>query len=249
MITVPENIIAVIPQGELFRDQHELIFEPLVGHITRDWFVKHAYFCLPLTIGNQYGFVVKSLYDFSALWNGGNAPGDVMIEFADPEFHEVNRSFQNVGAHFGMGTLTVQNGFMLRTPPGVNLITANPPNAYIDGLTHLTGVVEADNLRRDFTFNLKLTRPGLRVQVKAGDWIGYFLPYPRHFVDHFHLQDGYSLFTREQVEEEQQCSRDFGEERSQRDVALPNGNGRRYWRGEDVYGNRFPDHQKALDKE
>ena len=54
-----------------------------------------------------------------------------------------------------MGVVTIQNRFTFRTPPDVNLMTINPPNYWIDGIQHMTGVIETDNLRRDFTFNLK----------------------------------------------------------------------------------------------
>ena len=51
----------------------------------------------------------------------------------------------------------------------------------------------------------------------------------------------------EQIREEQQASQDFGRERVERDVLRPDGVGRRYHNGEDVYGNLFPhSHQKSL---
>jgi hypothetical protein len=37
----------------------------------RDWFHSHFYKCLPLAIGNQYGFTVSSEFDFGFEWNGG----------------------------------------------------------------------------------------------------------------------------------------------------------------------------------
>ena len=40
--------------------------------------------------------------------------------------------------------------------------------------------------------------------------------------------------------------RDFGIERSTEDIKKPNGNGRRYFKGEDVYGCPFKDHQSKL---
>ena len=46
-------------------------YESLIGNKCREWFSDHAYLCLPLTIGNQYGFVVKSTHTFDVTWNGG----------------------------------------------------------------------------------------------------------------------------------------------------------------------------------
>lgn len=251
MIAVNPNTIAAISYDSFWQSQENVdkIWESLKGKNIRDWFIPHAYFCLPLTIGNQYGFVLKSLYDFEAEWNGGNAVEDVVINVLTPEEeYKKNHNLQNVSSHFGMGLITVQTCFSLRTPPGVNLITTNPPNYYIDGLYHMTGVVETDNLRRDFTFNLRITRPNFKVRVNQGDYIGCVIPYPRHFIDHYRIVDGKTLFTEEQLKEEIQCMADFATERRELDKDKPRRNGRRYWNGEDVYGNKFPDHQTYLDK-
>jgi hypothetical protein len=110
----------------------------------------------------------------------------------------------------------------------------------------MTGVVETDNLRRDFTFNLKITRPDTEIIINKGDYIGCVLPIPRHFVDKFELVNGYDIFTNEQIEEEQRAMHDFGVERSTKDIYKPHGNGRRYFKGEDVYGCPFSDHQNKL---
>lgn len=248
MIVVPENTIAVIPYADYWDSLHTEVFEPLRGQLKREWFVTHAYYCLPLTMGNQYGFVVKSYYDFEVTWNGGEYVKDVSIKFDNPAEYQRTLGLQQVSSHFGMGTVTVQLGFALRTPPGINLMTQNPPNYYIDGITHMCGVVESDNLRRDFTFNLKVTRPNHPIRIRKGDWIGYFIPYPRHFVDPFIMKNGRDLFTNDQIQAEQKCMEDFGQERIHLDPQKPNSNGRRYFNGEDVYGNKFPDHQKRLDE-
>ena len=79
MITIPNNTITAIPETEHFNHIPDLVIEPLKGNLKRDWFVNHAYFCLPLTIGNQYGFVVKSLYDFIVNWDGGEGKDSVTV--------------------------------------------------------------------------------------------------------------------------------------------------------------------------
>lgn len=251
MITVPDNTIAVLSYDSSWQNQQyiDAVFEPLKGKNTRDWFVSHAYHCLPIVMGNQYGFVVKSLYDAEIEWNGGNKVEDVIVNIlSDQEFYEKNKNLQNISSHFGMGVVTVQNAFTLRTPPGINLMTINPPNSYIDGICHMTGVVEADNLRRDFTYNLRVTRPNHKIKIKVGDYIGCIIPYPRHFIDKYQMIDANSLFTTDEMTEELKCMKDFATERSQYDTKKTHGNGKRYWRGEDVYGNKFSDHQTGLDK-
>jgi hypothetical protein len=243
MIKVPENKIVTITENDVFRNSIELIVEPMKGKIKRDWFNKHAYFCLPLTIGNQYGFGIKSLKTFTAVWDGGGAPSNTKIEILD---EGVNTSYQNINSHFGMGVITIQNRFTFRTPPGVNLMTINPPNYWIDGIQHMTGVVETDNLRRDFTFNLKITRKNEKITINKGDLIGCILPIPRYFADSFELVSGYDIFNSEEIKEEQQTMVDFGIERSTKDIKNPHGNGRRYFKGEDVYGCPFLDHQRKI---
>ena len=57
------------------------------------------------------------------------------------------------------------------------------------------------------------------------------------------------IFLRDEIQEEQQCIKDFGVERETVDKTKPNNNGRRYFNGEDVYGNKFKyTHQKTLNK-
>ena len=243
MIIVPENTIIAIPENSNFKDSIGLIVEPFKGNLKRDWFVDHAYFCLPLTIGNQYGFGIKALKTFSVIWDGGNTPNNVKVEILEDS--DII-SAQKISSHFGMGTFTIQNRFTFRTPPGVNLMTINPPNHWIDGIQHMTGVVETDNLRRDFTFNLKITRKNEKIIINKGDYIGCVLPIPRYFADGFTLKNVEDVLTSNEILEEQQAMADFGEERRFVDRSKPHGNGRRYFNGEDIYGCPFSDHQKKV---
>jgi hypothetical protein len=247
---VPDNYIALISYSkELQTDENiSKLFSSLKGSLKRDWFIKHAYYCLPLVMGNQHGFVLRSIYDVEVIWNGGDSPNDVTVHHKDKDFYEKNLALQSIKSHFGMGTITVQTAFSLRTPNGINLMTINPPNYYIDGLYHMTGVVETDNLRRDFTYNLRLTRPNFTVKINKGNIIGCVLPYPRHFIDNFQLINAENILSSEIIEEERKCANDLGKERAEIDKYKKNGNGRRYFKGEDVYGNKFIDHQITLDK-
>ena len=243
MIIVPENTIIAIPENSNFKDSIGLIVEPFKGNLKRDWFVDHAYFCLPLTIGNQYGFGIKSLKTFSVIWEGGDGAQNVKVEILDESDQPLA---QTISSHFGMGTFTIQNRFTFRTPPGVNLMTINPPNHWIDGIQHMTGVVETDNLRRDFTFNLRITRKNEKIIINKGDYIGCVLPIPRYFADGFTLKNAEDILTSNQILEEQQTMADFGDERRNLDRSKPHGNGRRYFNGEDIYSCPFSDHQKKI---
>ena len=111
----------------------------------------------------------------------------------------------------------------------------------------MTGVVESDNLRRDFTFNLRVTRPNYKIQIKKGDYIGCVIPYPRHFIDKYKIVTANEILSEDIVAEERACAAAHGKERSELDKDKKYGNGRRYHNGEDVYGNKFQDHQTSLD--
>jgi hypothetical protein len=245
MIRVPKGKIITITEKSEFENSNDIVLESLRGHLKRDWFVPHTYFCLPLVIGNQMGFVVKSLKTFTIEWNGGITPNDTEVEILDNGEYP---GYQYITSHFGMGTVTIQNRFTFRTPSGVNLMTINPPNHFIDGIHHMTGVVETDNLRRDFTFNLKVTRPNHKIIINKGDYIGCVVPTSRYFVDGFDLEKAENILSKEEIELERKAMRDFGIERQTVDRENPHGNGRRYFNGEDVYSCPFPDHQKRINK-
>ena len=241
-IVTDKNKIVAIPHHKNITFSCTEQYQSLKNEKRRDWFSDHAYLCLPLVIGNQYGFVVRSQHSFDAYWDGGPGLDATRIIFSE----QSEGSGQTIKSHFGLGIITIQNSFTLRTPDGVNLMTINPPNHFIDGLGHMTGVIETDNLRRDFTFNLKLTRSNYWVSVNKGDWIGCFIPVPRYFVDSFEMVDAKDYLTQEQIDTEIKCSDDFAKERSGPDKDKSHAAGRRYFNGEDVYGNKFEDHQKRM---
>ncbi|MGA0799078.1 MAG: DUF6065 family protein, partial [Steroidobacteraceae bacterium] len=147
MIKVPDDTIAAIPYDDFYRGRQDEVYFNLRGDSKRDWFSRHAYFCLPLVIGNQYGFAMKSLLRATFFWNGGPDPADTTVTFHDAD--EVKRlaSLQTMVSNFGLGIVTVQAAFALRTPPNISLMTIQPPNYFIDGLQNMAGVVETDNLR------------------------------------------------------------------------------------------------------
>jgi len=237
---VPENTILVVTDNSDFDYLVDKLIEPLAGKIKRDWFIKHAYFCLPLTIGNQYGFAIKSLYDFTAEWNGGQSPSDLIVTVENSQSHQI------ISSHFGMGIITIQNRFHFRTPLGINLITLNPPNMFIPHLQNMTGVIETDNLRRDFTFNLKITTPGVKISVKAGDIIAGILPVPRFSVENYKIMLADEAMPEEVIKNERSAGQQFAIERSVEDTSKPHGNGRRYSKGVDIYNNPFYQHQKTI---
>lgn len=236
---IPEKTLLVIPNRGIRNEEIDELLIPMTDMKQRDWFNPHFYYCLPLAVGNRYGFMVKAQYDFTVFWTGGSDPGDLTVETAPGE-----RPLQLVSSHFGEGTVTIQNFWHFRTPPGVNLMTITPPNIPQHGLLHMTGVIETDNLRRDFTFNLKVTKPNIHVKVKAGDPIGAFIPLPRYYADQFSVAYANELFTEDEIELEHLTGDEFAKQRGGEDVEKPRQAGRKYFQGEDAWGNKFPDHQK-----
>jgi hypothetical protein len=237
---IPENSIVIVPQYDRYYNSVHEIIVPMKGRIKRDWFNSHAYLCLPLVIANQYGFGIRSLYDFEVEWNGGPSNTDVNI------FCNEKQSEQIVSSHFGLGTITIQNRFHFRTPLGINLMTMNPPNMFIPGLYNLNGVVETDNLRRDFTFNLKIAIPNTRVKIKKGEIISCILPIQRFSVENYEIKLAKDILSTEAIEEERRVIKKFTKERSSVDKEKPHSAGRRYYDGVDPDGNKFYNHQKKI---
>ena len=239
---VPENKILVVPENNYFKDDVFRIVKSLKGDTKRNWLNDHAAHCLPVVIGSQYGFAIKSACTFSATWNGGSSPNDIIIK------HEQTDSVQLVSSHFGSGLITIQNRFTFRTPLGVNLMVLDPPNYFTPGLSNMFAVVETDNLRRDFTFNLKLQEPNREVKVNKGDYISAIIPVPRFFVDSFELDLAENYFDSDVIKQEQEEMVNAGKERSGPDKQKPHGVGKRYWKGEDTTGVQFFNHQRRIQK-
>lgn len=241
---VPENTIVAVTIGDDKNGSVDDIIVDFNRKIKRDWFNDHAYYCLPLTIANQYGFGIKSTATFDIIWNGGEGINDTELRIMEPSIN----NYQNFDTHFGSGIVTVQNAFSLHTPRGVNLMTMNPMNMFIDGLTNMNGIIETDNIKRDFTFNIKVTRPHHLIRINKGDIISAFLPIQRYFADPYVVKSAEEVTSTEFIEHIRQAGRDFAVERNGPDRDKPHESGRRYFNGEDVYGCPFHDHQKRFSK-
>jgi hypothetical protein len=81
-IDVPENTIAVFfadDVNEIGFDRYSKIVKK--PDTKRDWFDKHFYNCLPLTIANQQGFVIVPEFGFNIMWDGGNSLESISITY------------------------------------------------------------------------------------------------------------------------------------------------------------------------
>lgn len=237
---VPENKILAIPHYEGHDMYLDDVLVPLKGVPKRDWFNPHAYFCLPLTVGNQYGFLIKSALDVEISWTDGS--DEAIVTHLNNENHEK----QIIKNGFGSGIVTVQNRFSLKTPPGVNLMTIQPPNMFLPGCVALTGVIECDNIRRDFTFNFKVTTPNTSIVISKGDPLGAFIPIPRYFVDKFEVEPASNYFNNDIIAKDIAEAGRLSNERNTVDREKNHWSGRRYFNGQHTDGNKYPDHQKKV---
>jgi hypothetical protein len=252
---VPDNTIAVfidnsisVVNGTVSRvdNQHLTSFEEISKLLTkppkkRSWFTPHFYRCLPLSIGNQYGFILTLPFDIQLSWDGRESVEGVTV------ISENNQSWFTVKSLFGSGIVTIVTPYFLKTPPGVNLMTINPPNYILPNITVMSGVIETDNIRGQFTFNIKLQMPGITTTLKKGMPISGIIPIPRYFADGFSLKDARDIFTQEEVDEENKANDDHADLRFNDILKAQKENkykpDRLYMRGMDVYKNKFPDHQ------
>jgi hypothetical protein len=120
---------------------------------------RHAYRCLPLAVGNTYGWQLLLPVDVTAEWNGGPRIEDVAVWCA--------REHQAV-SNFASGIVTFDVAYIFRTAMDFHLLVTGPSNAIKDGVAPMTAVVETDWLPYTFTVNYRFTRPG-RVSWAAGE--------------------------------------------------------------------------------
>jgi hypothetical protein len=206
----------------------------------RNWFDPHFYRCLPLSIGNQYGFEVLAPFSFNAIWDGSDSNEGVQFTFFDA-LEDLANQYPLVRSHFGHGIITFDPTWQFRTPRGINLMTINPPNHIINNITVMTGVIETDNLARDFTFNLKIQEPNRLVHIEKGQPISAFLPIPRYFQDKFKLEFAEDVLSEEEIIPELQHWNDSSIARQEQYANKEHG--MHYMNGTNIYEESFDDHQ------
>lgn len=135
---------------------------------------RFGYRCLPLTIGNQYGWEILSSASFEVTW--------------DSETDQMNISDSGDGqlpvdAHFGPGLLTFYPGFVFRTDPGINLYIAGPANRPKDGIHPLTAVLESDWASYGFSMTWIITRKDYPIRFSKGEPFCRVFPIQRDLVE------------------------------------------------------------------
>jgi hypothetical protein len=247
-LSVPEKTIAIFPiipdDGLEAFDIKDigLFLKPLNNSHKRDWFLPNFYHCLPLSIGNMQGFVFSLPYTISVLWNGGSDREDIKINFFNDFYEYKYKNFIYPVSEFGSGILTIHFPVTLKTPPGVNLMTFSPPNYPLPGLSPMTGVVEADNIRFSFTLNIKIDLPNTEIIINPNTPLTGMIPIPRYFCDSFELKSAYEIFDKEIVDNEINVVYEHSQARNEQNMNLL-GPTLLYYKGMDIKGNKFNDHQ------
>jgi len=240
---IKENQIIFYPEN---KQEHFLnswnfydIIQPLGGDQSRDWFTEKMYQVLPLVIGNQMGFAVKANIDLTLFWPGKEK--EVMVETNHKQRENTDLDIQNYYTTLESGILSIRNNFIIRTAPGINLMTIQPPNFFIDGIVAMTSIIESDNLRSSFSFNIKVTRPLTKINIKRGDLLAAFIPVKRYFIDSFQLIDGLEVLDPSTLDLEWASANKLKSE-----VADGKENSR-YYAGLFPNDLPFPDHQKVVE--
>lgn len=236
---VKQDTISIISMYE-----NKPVTEDLIEKLgpKRNWFSQNAYRCLPLTIANQHGYIIRSPYDFWVEWDGG--PGVENVKFAVNPEHMPHDNFQHmkIASSFGLGIFTFYPAFLVKTPKHVSTWVKQPPNCPKAGISWMEAVVETDNLDSSFSFNLKLTDPGRRIHFKKGEPIACFMPFPRYFVDDFKVDIHPEKADADEIRRAQQL---FGEIRTVENETRKNNHF--YIKGKNFNGCPFKHgHQKSL---
>lgn len=149
----------------------------------RDWMDAnhgHASKCLPITIANVAGWVIRSPVTFTATWQGGTHKGSTGFVFSDP----YERFTSAITDHFGQGIITFNLPWLFKTSrPGVGLRVCGLPNDPRFNVTALEGYVETDWLPFTFTMNWKISKPGVPVTFAKGDPVCFITPATLDFVE------------------------------------------------------------------
>ena len=132
--------------------------------------------CLPMHMANQAGWMLLNDRPFRAMWLGGNAPRDIVLERSGrPPFA--------VLSHFGHGILTFTMPFLFRTPPGTVMLVRGPANDPKDGISPLEGLVETDWAVATAAMSWKFTRANTWIEFAQDEPISMLVPQKIEFLE------------------------------------------------------------------
>ncbi len=138
----------------------------------RDWMdaQPYAYQCPPLTVANQWGWLILCPTDVLVAWDGSPDPSGVKVR-VDPAYSSAIKS------QFGQGIVTFGPPWLFRTSRGWDLQVRGPVNHWKTNCAPLDGIVETWWLPYTFTLNWKIVTPGI-VAFKRGEPLAQLVPVP-----------------------------------------------------------------------
>ncbi|MCA9312199.1 MAG: hypothetical protein KDA21_13380, partial [Phycisphaerales bacterium] len=143
----------------------------------RDWMDatlgKRAYRCLPLTIANQCGWIVRMPHSFAASWSGDADPAGTYVTPL-----EVTPNFEGqIHTNFGLGIISFALPWLFRTPPGYGILITGLLNTFKPHACALSGMVETDWAPYSFTMNWRITTPNVQVKWTRDEPICMLIPF------------------------------------------------------------------------
>lgn len=139
-----------------------------VAHRSREWMDrtprKAAYWCLPIAMANQAGWVVRLPSTVTATWNGKDGPDAVKLDFPG----KTNRMKGLVGTNFGAGIVSFALPWVFKTTDGTGLWVRGEPNSHTPDCVPLEGIVETDWSPFPFTMNYRIIKRNATVYFPEG---------------------------------------------------------------------------------
>jgi hypothetical protein len=247
VLNIPDKTVAFIPLTpgnnlNRFDGDISTFLKPLNESHEREWFTANFYRCLPLSIGNMQGFAFSVPFTFTVVWDGNDGEDAIKIFAENDSDAPYDMNHVHLKSEFGHGIFTAHFPVVLKTPPGVNLMTIAAPNFPLPGISPMTGVIETDNLKFTFTLNFKIDLINSPITVKKNYPIMGILPIPRYFCDSFKLENAYDILEESAINEELDIINEHNIDRDNRNNNNL-GQDKLYYRGMDIRKNKFLDHQ------
>jgi len=131
---------------------------------TRDWFVPHAYKCTPLTCANTIGWDLVLNETVIVEWDGGVYKENLTV-------------IEGKGAksHFGMGTFTLDPGYVWRTDENMNLMVMPVPNTDNTDIQTMSAVIETDWLSYPWFLTIRVLNKG-KTTIPKGTPVARVIP-------------------------------------------------------------------------
>jgi hypothetical protein len=203
--------------------------------------------CLPLTMANQAGWIIRCPVRFKASWTGKVEAESTTLVFPDDEATYRSQILHN----FGSGIISFALPWLFRTSPGYGLLVRGPTNFFRPDIVPLDGLVETDWAPFTFTMNWKITRTRTDVWFRQGDPICMLMPYPMELLEQVQprfadlaanpiLHDDFAVWHRSRRELHAQQREEAEKAGEKMTFALD------YMRGRMPDGERAPAHRTTL---